>query len=205
MSANFEWTTRKDQAAERVAQDRETDTAIAEACGVTQRTLERWKLAPEFQARVEQHRTKQRAAIEAKGIAEKQNRLDGYVARYQALQRVVAARSQAYKAAPGGDTGLIVGKIALVKVYASGDDEPEPEDGDETLFSAKRYRAVWEYSLDTGLLKEMRDLEKQIAQELGEWVNKQAMTNAKGEDLSLDQLMERYARAHGSQADADAG
>jgi hypothetical protein len=51
---------------------------------------------------------------------------------------------------PGGRTGLLVRRV---KVIGSGDNA----------------REVCEYEVDTGLLKELRELEKQAAVEAGQW------------------------------------
>lgn len=52
----FEWTTRREKAAALVADDAKPDTVIASECGVTRRSLAKWKQAPEFKARVSEHR-----------------------------------------------------------------------------------------------------------------------------------------------------
>lgn len=168
----FEWTGRADRAALLVAKDEQTDDAIAGEIKITRRTLERWKLSPEFSGRVQEHRDLWRAEIKAKGIADRQNRIDALNDRHERMQRVIESRAEMHADVPGGDTGLLVRQAKLVKVYdAKG--SPDGDDEGETLYSAKRDIIVYEYAVDTSLLKEMREHEKQAAQDLGQWTEKQ--------------------------------
>ena len=48
----FVWNTKREEAALHVAHDRLTDEAIAKVAGISKRTLEKWKLLPEFRIRV---------------------------------------------------------------------------------------------------------------------------------------------------------
>jgi phage terminase small subunit len=102
-----------------------------------------------------------RAEIKARGIAHKQNRLDSYVRDFELTEQVIAARSTAYADAPGGTTGLLVGQLKTDKHVE------ETDDGEKVSRSD-----VWEYAVDTALLNERLKLRKQIAQELGEWVER---------------------------------
>lgn len=169
MSANvggFELTPRREKAALLVAEDQVSDTQIAAEVRIAQRTLERWKKVPEFAARVEEHRAALRAAIVAKGIADKQNRVDALDDRWHRMQRVIEARAEAHQKAPGGETGLLVRQVKFVRVHhPDGDDDDGP-----------RYHEVEEYAVDTGLLRELRAHEEQAAKELGQWVDKQETT-----------------------------
>lgn len=169
--ADFKWTGRREQAALLVAQDDLTNEQIAETVGITRQALDKWKLHPDFRARVQEHRDAWRAEIKAKGIAERQNRVDSYNDLHDRMQRVIEARAVEHADVPGGNTGLLVRTAKLVKVYKS-DGDQEGEDG-ETLYSAKRDVIVYEYAVDTALLKEMREHKKQAAQDLGQWTEKQ--------------------------------
>jgi hypothetical protein len=61
------------------------------------------------------------------------------------------------KGVPGGTTGL------LVRTY-------------KTLGSGESQRVVEEFTVDVALLKELREHEKQAAQELGHWIAKSDVT-----------------------------
>lgn len=105
-------------------------------------------------------------AIAKQGIASKQNRVNAYDKRWQLLHRVVESRSEEYATeAPGSDTGL------LVRTY-------------KMLGAGPLARTVEEWSVDTGLLGEMRQLEQQVAKEMGQWTEQQ--------ELSGDLTLRRY-------------
>jgi hypothetical protein len=191
----FRWTTAKTQAAELVAQDQLTDDEIATTAGVNRRQLTRWKQHPDFKARVQEHLDTFREKIAAEGVINKQFRLGRLNDLQARLQAVIDARAEEHAEIPGGKTGLLVRTVKLVKVYNS---EERPQDGGdgETLYSAKRDIQVEEYVVDTATIREIREVLKQAAQETGQWVEKQAQTDADGKTLPLAELMARYVRAH---------
>lgn len=145
---------------------------IAEKVGVARQTLDNWKRLPEFAARVREHQETWREQIKAEGIANRQNRVDALNDRWLKMQQVIEARAEELAGVPGGDTGLLVRQAKLVKVYDAKGTPGEDEEG-ETLYSAKRDVVMYEYAVDTALLKEMRETEKQAAQDLGQWSEKQ--------------------------------
>lgn len=70
--------------------------------------------------------------------------------------------------AAGGSTGLLVRKL-------------------KQIGSGENAELVEEFEVDTGLLKEMREHEKQAAQELGQWVERQTMdANVRRLDPTLE-------------------
>ncbi len=153
-------------AAQLVAEDAVPDVRIAEKVGVSPSTLARWKVDAAFRERVDTIRHEMQAKLLRAGIAAKQNRVDGYVERHRRLQAVIDARAadRRYAEEPGWSTGLLVR-------------------------SERRRGAVVEveFSIDTGLLAEMRALEKQVAQELGEWTEKREVTGANGGPLRVEE------------------
>jgi hypothetical protein len=172
----FRWSEKSERAAGLVAQDALTDEAIAADVGIARRTLERWKLDPAFAGRVAALVAEFAAAVKAEGIANRQNRVAALDDRWRRMQRVVEARAEQYKDVPGGDSGLLVRQVKLVKVYGSATEVDELEGGEgpegDVLTSMKREVEVAEYAVDTGLLRELREHEKQAAQELGQWTEK---------------------------------
>jgi hypothetical protein len=82
-----------------------------------------------------------------------QRRIDGYDERRQGLLAVIGERAIAGWDAPGASTGLLVREL---KVIGAG----------------KSAREVEVFRVDTGLLRELRELEKQAAIELGQWTEK---------------------------------
>lgn len=165
MSA-FRWTGKREQAALLVAQDGQSDEQIGRSLGITERTIERWKLAPEFQARVAQLVADMREAVRQRGIAEKRNRIDLYEDIKARLVQVVAERAADPTMAdvPGGRTGM------LVRGYKS-------------IGSGDNARTLEEYAVDGVLAKELREYAKQAAIEVGDWAERREVTGKDGTPL----------------------
>jgi hypothetical protein len=142
----------QERAALLMADDAQTDKQIALSCGVTERTIERWRCHPAIAARIAEHRRLQAAALTDEGIANRQNRIDRLNARAKLMDTVIEERAKhrQNQRAPGGKTGLLVR-------------------------TAKGKHIVFE--VDTGLLAELRAHEKQAAIERGEWEEKSKVTN----------------------------
>jgi hypothetical protein len=130
-----------------------SDEAIAKKLKVHRSTLDRWKRLPKFVAREQELRGRVREAITDASIAIKQNRVNSLADIHARMQRVIDARAKEHSKVPGGDTGLLVRSY---KVIGTGPTAYEVE----------------EYTVDTALLREMRETKKHIAIELGEWVEK---------------------------------
>lgn len=174
MSANvseFAWSGRKLKAVELVAQDVLTDMEIAAECGVTERTLERWKRVPAFAEKANEVKTAIAAAVRSEGIANKQNRIDAAMARWDDLETIRQERGADEHIAtfPGGKTGFVCPELKLVKVV--------DQTGEGTEIS---YREFWVSAFDNSLWAAYLNVEKQIAQETGQWEEKQIV---KGEML----------------------
>ena len=168
------WTRRTERAALLVAEDQLTDAAIAKELGVVKATVENWKKRPEFRARVQGHVEAFAAALRAKGIADRQNRVDALNERWAAMQQVIAARAaDPTMTAPGAKTGL------LVRTYKPG-----------------KFRVLEEYRFDAALVAELRAHEKQAAEELGQWVARNDVTSG-GEKLDLASLVLLASREPG--------
>lgn len=189
------------QAAQMLADGSFTVAEIAEQIGVKDRTIYRWQKDPEFQATLNRHRDVLEAVILQEGIARKAQRIKRYAERLAKLDRVIEERGSDWRMAdtPGGTTGLIVRQLKSIGVGAHN-------------------REVEEFVVDTGLLREIRELEKQAAQELGQWIDKGELTGRDGgaiqiDDVGLsdDERAERIAaildraRARGARSAADNG
>jgi hypothetical protein len=122
--------------------------------GITRRQLAKWKRQPVFAELVAEIAAKLAAEIRGKGLVELSNRVDALNARWARLHRVIDQRAKdPTMTAPGADTGL------LVRTW-------------KQIGSGASAVTVEEYQVDTGLLKELREHEKQAAQELGQWSDK---------------------------------
>lgn len=125
--------------------------------------------------------SEQIAEIRRKGIALHQNRVDELVDRHRLLKQVIAERAadDGLAEVPGGSTGLVVKRLKVVKhTYDADPDDPDSRPSMQRV-------EVWESEVDTGLLRELREHEKQVAQELGEWVEKGELTGNDGAPLSV--------------------
>lgn len=150
--AKIGMTEQKYTAAILVAQDRLTNREIGKRIGVTARTIETWKNQPEFQEEITRHLNTWRERIMERGVASKERRLFRLNDRWRRCQTVIDERSRAeeMQKVAGGKTGLL---CHTVKSIGSGADA----------------QVVDEYEVDVGLLKEIREIEAQAAQELGQW------------------------------------
>ncbi len=149
-------TTQQQEAAALVAADLHTDKVICDAVGIKSRqTLHTWRAKPAFQAAVEQHRAAQRAKVRERGIAVVESRVAALQDRWDRMRQLIDERANdpnAPQSVPGIKTGLLA-----------------------PVGSTKSGRPI--YGLDTALLKELREHEKQAAIELGQWEEKQTQTH----------------------------
>lgn len=102
-----------------------------------------------------------RTAILEQGISVKQSRIDALNDRWERMKQVIVERAvdPNMQHVPGGKTGLLVHQQKAIGAGPS-------------------MQIIDEYNVDTGLLKEMREHEKQAAQEMGQWTEKLNLTGA---------------------------
>jgi transposase-like protein len=153
MMLNFEWTAARLEAAQMVADGELTFTQIAEKLDISRQTLSNWRDEPEFSGRVQELVEEYDTAVKRRGIARATRRIDAQNDRWRRTQKLLQARAESLAGVPGGDTGLLV---RTYKIIGTGD----------------KTERVEEYAFDAALYREIRELEKQTAQELGQWVNK---------------------------------
>lgn len=134
--------------------------------------LEVWSATFGWQARLSQVAEEERQAIVAQGIAARQNRIDAYGDRWERMRQVIAERAGDRELAdtPGGKTGLLV-----------------------RTFKAVGGAIAEEFAVDTGLLREMRELEKQAAEDLGQWADKHEVTGKDGGPIVVEDAREQLA------------
>lgn len=179
--AEFRWTKRRERAALLVAQDDLTNEQIADAIGITRQCLDKWKRHPDFAARVDSLIAEFRAAVLVEGIADQVQRVKRQNDRWDRIQRLLDARAEANADLTGGDTGLVVREVT----YLPG--------------GATRER----HEFDAAVMREARELEKQAAQELGQWTEKRELTGKDGGaiEVHVDDARERLAGRIASLAD----
>ncbi|MGE0539735.1 MAG: hypothetical protein AB7R89_06115 [Dehalococcoidia bacterium] len=171
---------KRDRAVALLARGDRSHEQIATELKIASRTLRNWLSDPAFAAELEAAKGAIRDALCAEGVAAKQNRLDSYRDRHQRMQQVIEARADANRkrnvvvqsgqgkdldfdgyTAAGAETGIMVHTVTYLK------------DGRRE-----------EWAIDTGLLKEMRELEKQAATEMGQWDDGKANAVLKHLDLT---------------------
>jgi hypothetical protein len=98
---------------------------------------------------------------------------------------VIAARAAdpALQDVPGGKTGLIVRDVRGIGKGAN-------------------FQLVAVYAVDVGLLAEMRQIEKQAAQEVGQWVDRNNVAVRRVEDMTDEELLAIAAGGRSGMAEA---
>lgn len=166
----FVWNAKRERAAILVAEDEIPDHAIAKEVGVTKKTLENWKLHPDFQAHVGGHVGQIQAGMLKLAIAKKHKRLEVLDDLYRRALDVVELRAMQY--APVDGTQEAAGAAAR-RIFGNGN-VPEAITGllvkKETPTNTGRVAVEW--NVDTGLMKEIRALQEQASKELGQWVER---------------------------------
>lgn len=181
MSPKRQLTKQQVKAVHLVVDDTLTDEEIAGQVGVTRRQLSRWKRNPLFVDEVARVVSKFDEQLLRIGVATRRRRVEALNNRWHRMQEVIDARASDTSTSeiPGADTGLLVRQY---KGVGRGAD----------------FQVVEEYAVDTGLLREMRELERQAAAELGQWVEKVAPTSPDGatpyEPLPESERVERVAQ-----------
>jgi|SRR5579884_153391 len=174
---NAELTAKQERAALLAAEDEISDDEIAAQCGIARSTLARWKDLPEFQARVRAHVDELGRALARYHIARRDKRMALLQERNNRLHQIVAERAEDpdMEDVPGGQTGYLV---RTFKIVPQGDDNPA--------------KIIPEYSVDTGLVSALNTVEKQAAQEAGQWANKHEVEHSG----SLELLMQALTTPH---------
>ena len=170
-------TKKQEQAAALLADGKPSDELIAKRLKINRTTLHRWKKLPAFQARIDEILAEVKRKLRERGVTEKLNRIEVLNTRHKRLERIIEARAVEHKGVPGGDTGLLICQVKFIKVYETGESEAVA-DADELLHPTRTSVQVKEYMIDVGLLREMREIEKQAAIELGEWTQKHEHSGA---------------------------
>ena len=167
----FKWTQKAEKAALLVFQDDLLDEDIAKECGVVRSTLSKWKALPEFQARVEEIAEAARKSFRKKSLASKEARVSVLDDIHSRLLKVVEERAKQHEniddldasPAAGASSGLMV---LTVKHLPGGG-------------------RVEEWAVDTGTVDSVLKVQKQAAQELGDWTEKKEHSGPGGGPLSV--------------------
>ncbi len=171
---DFRWTEARDKAAILVAADRLTVAQIAEEIGISRQSLHAWKQQPEFIARVQEHLDEVNRRLAKQEIRHKTLRVSAQHDRWMRMQQVISERAadDSWSQVPGWNTGLLVHR-------------------QKQIGAGRAATVVDEFEVDTGLLAELRNTEKQAAQELGQWVEKSSLTDGEGNAFDLAMLVRK--------------
>lgn len=163
-------TQKREKAIQLLAEDYLSDEQIAAEVGIARRTLARWKANPEFARRVGQVTTAYAEGVLKHGLARKTRRLAVLNELHEKMLQVIAERATNSELAdvPGGKTGLVT---KTIKGIGKGDD----------------FRVVEVYQVDIGTVGKICDVQKQAAEELGQWIKR-------SETVDLNQVFERMSR-----------
>ena len=165
--SRFKWDKTKETAAALLAVGELTYQEIAAQCGVTSRSIINWLGEEQFKARVDSNVEEIRKKVLSHGIADLVQRVKRLDKRWNAIDRLIAARGMSLRDVPGGETGLLCKEQ---KVLGGGE------------FS----EVVDVYKVDAALLKEERELAKQASIELGQWQEKTAIMTDAPDRVILD-------------------
>jgi len=163
----FAWTGRSELAAVLCAEDVMSDAAIAEEISVKRDTITRWRRHPEFQARITEHVAALQERARADGLGRLDKRKAAAEDRHRRMTLLIEARAEEMAGeVAGGETGL------LVRQYKS-------------IGTGPNARQVTEYTFDAALVREMRETEKHIAQDTGDWSEKREVSGPDGAALTV--------------------
>lgn len=171
----FHWTRKSEDAALLLAEDEFTDEAIAAQARITRSTLSKWKRHPEFAAQIREHVAEFQERAREAGLGRLDKRMAAYNDRHRRMTQLITARGDDMaEESPDGETGLLVRQLKRVlHVY-----EPDPHDEEGELVEQTELTA--EYLFDAALMRELRELEKQIAQDTGQWSEKREVSGPDG-------------------------
>lgn len=136
-----------------VAEGEQYNIEIAKEVGVHLTTLSAWLKKPAFRNAVDHYTKLIEEEVGRIGIARKIKRVEAKNKRWMALRRVMDERGAytdgAVENQPGWTTGTLIRELNF-----------------------GRNGVTEKYITDSALLREMSNLEKEVAQELGQWVEK---------------------------------
>ena len=148
----WEWNAVREHAAQLVADGELSGVEIGRRLHVSDRTIDTWKQAPEFRARVEEHLARYRERFLQEGLADKARRIAEITKLYYLLEVEIEFRAADFRrrGLKHDSTGLVSEKV---KQIGSGE-------------FAER---ISEFTIDTAVVGLMASLLKQIAEELGQY------------------------------------
>ncbi len=162
--------TKRERAAVLIAEDEQTDEAIALAVGVTRKTLHNWKQDPGFAALVGDNVGRIQAGMLKLTIAKKHKRLEVLDDLHTKALQVITQRGFRH----AGELAEAESAAMATRRFFGTNTPEEAATGllvkQETTNNSGIKTVNW--AVDPGLMKEIRALQEQAAKELGQWVEK---------------------------------
>lgn len=170
----LQWRPRHEEAALMVAEGKMRPAEIIQTLGVDYNTYNRWTRHPDFVRRVQEIRTDLNERIMELAIANKWHRLSVLNDLEAGLLQVIKERGDALRGdAAGTGTGLVVRQE---KVFGTGQNQT----------------SILEYLVDAGTVAEIRALQKQAAQESGQWSDKQSIDHSGNVGIKREYVLIPY-------------
>ena len=143
-----------EKAARLLAEDLLTDLEIAAECGISDRSLYKWKKKEEFVARVNFMLQAYSARALGSGIASRVRRIETLKLLHDKMLTIMEERGSDLKMAniPGGRTGLMVMDYVTIRLQNG------------------KIGTVPTYAFDKALASEIRAVGEQTSRELGQWM-----------------------------------
>ena len=163
MAERFRRNRLRDRAAMLVARGGLPDAEIARQLGVSAPSIWKWKQREDFQRWVDDYLVDWRRELSQIGLASKEARLAFLSDRHARMTQLLEERANdpSLEGVPGGSTGLLTRQIKIIGTGQSA-------------------QIVFEYTFDAALVRELREHERQAAQELGEWTERREITGRDG-------------------------
>ncbi len=161
MRPAFAWTGAREQAAIEIAEGCFRPREIADHVGVETAAISAWLREPEFRARVEEHIAEIRERVVHLGIARTEIRITKMNDRWLRGHQLIEDRAAEAYDTPGGKTGLLAREEKMI--------------GGGPLAEK-----VEVYKVDTGLLKELRELEMSAAKQLNQLTERVELSSPAG-------------------------
>lgn len=172
--------TKKDIAAVLLAEDELTDQEIADAVGVSRRSIGKWKSDPDFMALVGNHKGQIIADALKLPSAKVHERVRNLNNIAEGILKAFALRAERY--ALTADTP----EEAARSIFGS----TTPPEAATGLFVARSKiaangKTVTDYELDTAGIKSLESVYMHIAKQLGQWTEKNELSGPGGESLTI--------------------
>ena len=160
---------KKHKAAIYLAEGHLSERQIAQELSIARSTLQEWKQEPDFQDVQAEYEHQIRAECLSLSIANKFDRLQTLDMLYRKGKQIIQSRAERYSAELAVDDAVNATRRIFGDVTP-----PEAATGmlvrTETVNASGMKTVNWSY--DNALAKDLKDTEKQAAQELGQWEEK---------------------------------